>query len=86
MVRPDALATDARTARQPPERQAVSRPTDKMLGVVLRAWRVSQRMGVREAAKAIGISHSTLSRVENGKPTDGRTLWQIMIWLNGSQP
>lgn len=62
----------------------MSKPTDKMLGVVLRAWRESQRMGIREAAKTIGISHATLSRIENGKPTDGATLWRLMCWLNGS--
>jgi transcriptional regulator with XRE-family HTH domain len=62
----------------------MSKPTDKMLGVVLRAWREGRRMGIREAAKAIGISHSTLSRIENGKPTDGQTLWRVLLWLNGS--
>ena len=62
----------------------MGKPTDKMLGVVLRAWRNGQRMGVREAAKTIGISHATLSRIENGKPTDGQTLWRVLVWLNGS--
>lgn len=61
----------------------MGKPTDKMLGVVLRAWRNNQRMGVREAAKQIGISHATLSRIENGKPTDGQILWRVLVWLNG---
>lgn len=61
----------------------MSKPTDKMLGAVLRAWRGSQRMGIREAAKNIGISPATLSRIENGKATDGTTLWRLMCWLNG---
>lgn len=62
----------------------MTKPTDKMLGIVLRAWRERERMGIREAAKSIGISHATLSRIENGKPTDGATLWRLMCWLNGS--
>lgn len=61
----------------------MSKPPDKMLGVVLRAWRESRRMGIREAAKQIGISHATLSRIENGKPTDGQTLWRVLSWLIG---
>lgn len=59
-----------------------SKPTLKMLGVLLRAWREKERIGVREAAKQIGVSHATLSRIENGKPTDGQTLWLILNWLN----
>lgn len=60
----------------------MSKPTLKMLGVLLRAWREKQRIGVREAAKQIGISHATLSRIENGKATDGQTLWCVLSWLN----
>lgn len=60
----------------------MGKPTDKMLGVVLRAWRESQRLGIREAAKVIGVSHATLSRIENGKPMDGATLWRVLSWLN----
>jgi len=61
----------------------VTKPTLKMLGVLLRAWREKERMGIREAAKQIGISHATLSRIENGKATDGQTLWRVLNWLNG---
>jgi transcriptional regulator with XRE-family HTH domain len=60
----------------------MGKPTQKMLGVLLRAWREKHRMGIREAAKQIGISHATLSRIENGKATDGATLWRILNWLN----
>lgn len=54
-----------------------------MIGSVIRAWRVHCRVGIRDGAKAIGISHATLSRVENGKPTDGKTLLRLMAWLHG---
>jgi transcriptional regulator with XRE-family HTH domain len=54
-----------------------------MIGVVLRSWRDHQRLGIRDGAKTIGISHATLSRIENGKPTDGKTLLRLMAWLHG---
>jgi len=37
--------------------------------------------GVRETAKAIGISAATLSRVENGNVTDLETFRKICTWL-----
>jgi transcriptional regulator with XRE-family HTH domain len=64
---------------------AGSRPTRTMLGVLLRAWREHRRMGLRETAKIIGISHATLSRIENGKPTNGVILWKVLTWLNSSE-
>lgn len=51
------------------------------IGEVLSDWRYAERMGIREAAEKIGISHSTLSRIENGKPMDGDTLAKILTWL-----
>ena len=38
--------------------------------------------GVRETAKGIGISPSTLSRVENGKIPDLETFGKICAWLD----
>ncbi|MDN5786531.1 helix-turn-helix transcriptional regulator [Pseudorhodobacter sp.] len=38
-------------------------------------------MGVRAAAKEIGISPSTLSRVENGHVPDVGTLEKVCTWL-----
>ena len=51
------------------------------IGEVLKEWRYGGRMGIREAAEKIGISHSTLSRIENGKPMDGDTLAKILEWF-----
>ena len=51
------------------------------LGNVLRKWRRAEDIGVREAAKQIGISHGTLSRIERGEPMEGLTLIKILIWL-----
>lgn len=38
--------------------------------------------GIREAAKEVGVSPSTLSRVENGHIPDLETYRKICIWLN----
>jgi transcriptional regulator with XRE-family HTH domain len=59
-----------------------SKPSLKMLGVLLRAWRENSSIGLRDAARRIGISHSTLSRIERGEATDGHTLWLVLNWLN----
>jgi len=51
------------------------------LGHVLRAWRMENSLGVRAAAKIIGTSHATLSRLENGKTCDAKTLAAVLFWL-----
>lgn len=42
-------------------------------------------MGVRAAAKEIGISPTTLSRIENGHVPDIGTLDKVCVWL-GEEP
>jgi len=51
------------------------------LAEVLKQWRWSEKLTTREAALWIGLTNSTYSRMENGKPTDGKTLSKIIIWL-----
>ena len=51
------------------------------LGAVIADYRWANRMGGRELAKEIGVSHSTLNRFENGENCDGETLVKIMTWL-----
>lgn len=51
------------------------------LGEVIRRWRKMSDLGVREAAKEIGVSHGTLSRIERGFPMDGATLARVLKWL-----
>jgi len=43
---------------------------------------------IRQVAKEIGVSHSTLSRFENKVKTagNGDTLMKIMVWLSDQQP
>lgn len=52
-----------------------------MLGEVLRNWRTIEGLGVRAAAKVLGISPATLSRIENNENMDGATLAKILKWL-----
>lgn len=52
------------------------------------AERIQQRRagrGIREAAKEVGVSPATLSRVENGKVPDLETFSKICAWL-GDDP
>lgn len=51
------------------------------LGEVLRKWRMSQELTLRQVAKLIGTTHSTLSRIENGFQPDGKTLMLIFNFL-----
>jgi DNA-binding XRE family transcriptional regulator len=53
----------------------------KNLSEVLHQWRWASKLGTREAAKRIGISNSTYSRMERGYPCDGKTLAIIIAWL-----
>jgi transcriptional regulator with XRE-family HTH domain len=51
------------------------------VGAVIRGWRERERYGIREASKMIGVSASTLSRVENGKAMRGKELIKLWDWL-----
>lgn len=47
----------------------------------MREWRWAKKMGVREAARSIGVSAATLSRMEGGNNVDGKTLAKVLLWL-----
>jgi transcriptional regulator with XRE-family HTH domain len=51
------------------------------LGEVIRRWRRNSDVGLREAAREIGVSHGTLSRIERGEEMDAKTLVKILAWL-----
>ena len=53
----------------------------KNLGMVLRQWRWASKLSVRDAAKQMGINHSTLCRIEHGKETDSRNTFKVLRWL-----
>lgn len=51
------------------------------LGIVLRKWRLMFDLEVKDVAKEIGISASTLSRLEGGSMPDGETLAKVLCFL-----
>jgi transcriptional regulator with XRE-family HTH domain len=54
------------------------------LGRLLKAYRESERLSLRELASDIGIDHNTLSRLERGDGEHGIELWIIVTnWLAG---
>jgi transcriptional regulator with XRE-family HTH domain len=57
----------------------------KMNDLADRVLQRRQGRGIREAAKEVGISPATLSRVENGKVPDLETFGKICAWL-GADP
>ncbi len=54
------------------------------LGKVIADYRWANRIGVRELARTIGVSHPTLNRFERGEKCDSDTLTKIMAWLFAS--
>lgn len=50
------------------------------LGMVIKEKRGGK--GLREIAKEIGVSHTTLSRIESGKQPDLDTFSKICTWLD----
>lgn len=51
------------------------------LGSVIADYRWVNRIGVRDLAAEIGVSHPTLNRFERGFNCDADTLAKIMAWL-----
>lgn len=58
----------------------------KNLGRKILEKRENEGLGLRAAAKQIGITHSTLSRVEKGFLPDLETYKKIFRWLNIAMP
>lgn len=54
------------------------------LGEVIAGWRYSERLTLREAALIMGVSHTTLFRLERCKGIDGKTLATVIAWLMGA--
>ncbi len=54
----------------------------KLIGAALRYLRSEREWGVRELAKDIGISQSTISRLERGFPPDVWTLTDICKYFD----
>ena len=57
--------------------------TTTPIGAMLRLWRTVNGRTLRELAEDIGVSHSTLLRLEGGKTCDLDTWLVIERWLLG---
>lgn len=53
------------------------------IGQVIKKWRLVSNMECKEAAAMIGLTESTLRRIEKGVVPDGKTLIQLWMWLMG---
>ncbi len=51
------------------------------IGVVIRRWRKMEERDVSDVAKEIGVSASTLTRLESGQTPNGETLAAVLTWL-----
>lgn len=52
------------------------------LGAMVSSKRKWEQLGIRDAAKSIGTSAATLSRIENGKLPDLITCKKVCDWLH----
>lgn len=51
------------------------------IGTVIRRWRKMEERDVADVAKEIGVSSSTLTRLEGGQTPNGETLAAVLGWL-----
>ena len=52
-----------------------------LIGEIIREWRYAKRISIREAGKILNIPFTTLSRIENDKPADGKTIVKLLVKL-----
>jgi transcriptional regulator with XRE-family HTH domain len=55
----------------------------KRLGFALALLRFHYGLNIRDAAKMIGVSSATLSRIENGKGCEAANFMKVLNWLAG---
>ena len=51
------------------------------LGKVIRKYRVTSELSLRDVGKEIGIGAATLMRLEQGRDPDGKTMSKVLAWL-----
>ena len=52
-----------------------------MIGKLLKLYMAVEGLSVRDTAKAIGVSASTISRITSGKSIDAATMLKLINWL-----
>jgi len=55
------------------------------LGRVLKSWRMIKDLSLRDAGARIGVSYSTLLRIEMGHEPDFGTMLRILCWMAESE-
>lgn len=55
------------------------------LGKIIRKYRVTSELTLRDVGKEIGIGAATLMRLEQGREPDGVTLAKVLGWLMSSE-
>lgn len=55
------------------------------LGEMLSLYRAVNKIGTRELAMEIGVSSSTINRIEHGKQMDQTSLILVFCWLFNSE-
>lgn len=51
------------------------------IGHLLYLYRVTNKISTREMGEQLGISASSVSRIERGHAPDGQTMLSLMNWL-----
>lgn len=51
------------------------------LAILLKRYRIFEEINQRDFAAELGISASTLCRIERGEEMDGNTLAKILTWM-----
>jgi predicted transcriptional regulator len=52
-----------------------------VISEMIKLYRSKQSLNIRDCAKEIGISNSTLCRIENGKDCDLKSFVKLFTWL-----
>jgi hypothetical protein len=62
---------------------AASAPPLTQFGAMLRLWRETQGLSLRDVERFCGIDHCTLQRLEKGGQCDVRSWLKLQRWLFG---